>query len=99
VKKMLPKFDYFAAETLTEVLELLDKHGREAKLLAGGTDLIVSLRARERLPKSVIDIKGLKELHQLSYDEKDGLSIGAAVTVNKLTMTEYARTTQSWRKP
>jgi len=84
VKRMLPKFDYFAPQTLPEALELLDKHGQEAKLLAGGTDLIVSLRARERLPKSVIDIKGLKELHQLSYDEKDGLNIGAAVTVNKL---------------
>jgi len=81
---MLPKFDYFAPQTLMETLEVLDKHGQEAKLLAGGTDLIVSLRARERLPRNVIDIKGVKELHQLSYDEKRGLNVGAAVTVNRL---------------
>jgi carbon-monoxide dehydrogenase medium subunit len=83
-KEMLPKFDYFAPETLQETLELLDRHGRESKLMAGGTDLIVSLRARERLPKNVIDIKGVKELHELSYDEKRGLRVGAAVTLNRL---------------
>jgi carbon-monoxide dehydrogenase medium subunit len=69
---MLPNFDYFAPETLQEAVELLDKYGDDAKVLAGGTDLIVSLRARERLPKKVIDIKGVKDLHELSYDEKRG---------------------------
>jgi carbon-monoxide dehydrogenase medium subunit len=43
---MLPNFDYFAPETLQEAVELLDKYGDDAKVLAGGTDLIVSLRAR-----------------------------------------------------
>jgi len=81
---MLPKFDYFAPETLQETLELLDRQGQESKLMAGGTDLIVSLRARERLPKNVIDIKGVKELHELLYDEERGLSVGAAVTLNRL---------------
>lgn len=81
---MLPKFDYFAPETLQETLELLDRHGEESKVMAGGTDLIVSLRARERLPKNVIDIKGVKELHELLYDEKRGLRVGAAVTLNRL---------------
>jgi len=81
---MLPKFDYFAPQTLREAFEILEKHGQDAKLLAGGTDLIVSLRARERRPKSVIDIKGVKDLHRLSYDEKRGLAVGAAVTINEL---------------
>ena len=82
--RMLPKFDYFAPKTLPEALELLDKYGQEAKLLAGGTDLIVSLRAREQRPKNLIDIKGVKELHQLSYDDGLGLNVGAAVTINQL---------------
>ena len=90
---MLPKFDYLAPQTLQETLELLDKHGQDSKLLAGGTDLIVSLRARERLPKNVIDIKGVKDLHELSYDEKRGLSIGAAVTLNRLVHHDPVRKT------
>jgi len=81
---MLPKFDYFAPQTLQETFELLEKHGKDSKLLAGGTDLIVSLRAREQRPKGVIDIKGVKELHELSFDEKRGLTVGAAVNLNKL---------------
>jgi CO/xanthine dehydrogenase FAD-binding subunit len=81
---MLPKFDYFAPQTLQETFELLEKHGREAKLLAGGTDLIVSLRAREHRPKILINIKGVKELHELSFDERRGLTVGAAVDLNKL---------------
>ena len=81
---MLPKFDYFAPQTLQETFELLEKNGKEAKLLAGGTDLIVSLRARDQRPKSVIDIKGVKELHELSFDERRGLTVGAAVNLNKL---------------
>jgi xanthine dehydrogenase FAD-binding subunit len=81
---MLPKFDYLAPQTLQETFELLEKHGKDAKLLAGGTDLIVSLRAREQRPKNVIDIKGVKELHELSFDEKRGLTVGAAVNINKL---------------
>jgi len=81
---MLPKFDYFAPQTLQETFELLEKHGKDAKLLAGGTDLIVSLRAREQRPKSLIDIKGVKALHELSFDEKRGLTVGAAVNLNKL---------------
>jgi carbon-monoxide dehydrogenase medium subunit len=89
---MLPKFDYFAPQTLQETLELLEKHGKDAKLLAGGTDLIVSLRAREQHPKSLIDIKGVKELHELSFDEKRGLTVGAAVNLNKLIHHEAVST-------
>ena len=87
---MLPKFDYFAPQTLQETFELLEKNGREARLLAGGTDLIVSLRAREQRPKSLIDIKGVKELHELSFDEKRGLTVGAAINLNKLIHYEAA---------
>lgn len=88
---MLPKFDYFAPQTLQETFELLEKHGQESKLMAGGTDLIVTLRARERIPKNVIDIKGVKELQELSYDEKRELNIGAAVTLNRLIHYDAAR--------
>jgi xanthine dehydrogenase FAD-binding subunit len=87
---MLPKFDYFAPQTLQETFDLLEKHGRDARLLAGGTDLIVSLRAREQHPKSIIDIKGVRELHELSFDEKGGLAVGAAVNLNKLTHFDAA---------
>ena len=76
---MLPKFDYFAPQTLQETFEQLENRGEDARVLAGGTDLIVALRAREVLPKNIIDIKEVKELHKLSYDENHGLNIGACL--------------------
>lgn len=81
---MLPKFDYHAPERLQESLELLEKLGKDAKVLAGGTDLIVNLRARVEHPRNLIDIKKVKELQELSYDAKSGLTVGASVTLNRL---------------
>lgn len=81
---MLPKFDYHAPQTLEEALAILDEHRADARVLAGGTDLIVSLRARQEHPSHLIDIKRVKELYQLSFNEKKGLTIGAAVTLNEL---------------
>jgi carbon-monoxide dehydrogenase medium subunit len=81
---LLPKFDYCAPQTLVEAFTLLDAHREEARVLAGGTDLLVNLRARQEQPRYLIDIKRVKELQDLSFDEKNGLRVGAAVTLNRL---------------
>lgn len=88
---MLPKFDYLAPSTLQDTFELLESHGQEAVLLAGGTNLLVSLMDRELLPKYVIDIKRIKELNELSYHERRGLNVGAAVTMNRLIHHESSK--------
>lgn len=90
---MLPKFDYCAPQTLEETFTLLDAHRPEARVLAGGTDLLVNLRARQEQAKYLIDIKGVKELQNLSFDEKIGLSVGAAVTLNRLIHYDAASKT------
>ncbi len=81
---ILPKFEYYKPSTLDEALELLAKFKSGARILAGGTDLIVDLRSRIKKPKAVIDIKGIKELHKLEYIEGKGLIVGATVTLNEL---------------
>jgi len=81
---LLPKFDYLAPQTIEETLTLLNEHRGDAKLLAGGTDIIVNLRARQEHAKYLIDIKDVKELQHISFDEKGGLTLGAAVTLNQL---------------
>jgi carbon-monoxide dehydrogenase medium subunit len=81
---VIPRFDYYRPKTLEELLSLISKCGEDAKLLAGGTDLLVLLRDRVVKPKCVVDIKGVAELHELKYDEHDGLRVGAAVTFREL---------------
>ena len=90
-KVPLPKFDYIKPQTTEELSAALAEHGMDAKLLAGGTDLLVLMRDRLVRPKYVIDIKEIKDLHKLSWDEKRGLTIGAAVTLNELLASEVVR--------
>lgn len=84
----LPKFDYLRPKTVEELTAMLAEHGADAKLLAGGTDLLVLMRERLLRPRYVIDIKGIRDLHKLSWDERGGLTIGAAVTLNELIASE-----------
>jgi carbon-monoxide dehydrogenase medium subunit len=71
-------FEYFAPTTLDEALGLLQEHGDEAKVLAGGQSLIPLMKLRFAAPAVIVDINGLSELGEL--EEADGgLRIGALV--------------------
>lgn len=78
--------DFVRPETLDEAVDLLAKHGDNARILAGGTDLLVQLRnAQHRLkPDVVIDGKSVDELNELSYSPDKGLTLGAAVPCYKV---------------
>ena len=71
--------DYAAPRTLADALKLLDEKGDRARVLAGGTDIIVQLREHRRDLDVLVDVKNLAELNELSYDSKSGLRLGAAV--------------------
>ena len=77
-------FDYNAPATLPEAVGLLVSQP-SARLLAGGTDLIVQLRSGRKEADLVIDIKKIPELNALDFDPIAGLTIGAAVPCYRLT--------------
>ena len=79
----LPKFEYFSPETLDEALKLLKQHKSTAKILAGGTDLLIELRQRLIQPKAIIDLKKVPELQILNSTEQ-GLEIGATTPINEI---------------
>lgn len=69
-------FDYFAPTTLDEALALLDEHGDEAKVLAGGQSLVPALNMRLLRPAVLVDIERVREVDNI--DEVDGtLRVGA----------------------
>lgn len=80
----LPSFDYVRAATAGQVVELLQEHGPEARLLMGGTDLFPALREGRLSPRLVVDVKGVPGLRQVHFDPEHGLTVGAAVTMNEL---------------
>lgn len=77
-------FSYVPARTLQEALDVLAKEGDQAKLLSGGTDILVMLREGRRKARTVVDVKGIPELNELSFDAKKGAVIGAAVPCYKI---------------
>lgn len=84
-------FEYAAATTLDEAVSLLAARGDRAKVLAGGTDLIVQLREGLRSADLVVDVKKIPELSELSFDPEQGLRLGAAVPCYRLYGDEQLR--------
>ena len=75
---------YFRPESLGELLELLRANGPQARLLAGGTDLVVRMKKRQDSPSAVIDLKRVAEL-RADVNEVDGrLRIGARAVMTDL---------------
>ena len=81
------EFEYVAANSLEEAAQLMSANKGEARLLAGGTDLIVIMRNGRRQPKLVIDAKQIPELNEIKLDDS-GLSIGAAVSCRRIWENE-----------
>jgi carbon-monoxide dehydrogenase medium subunit len=88
---MLHPFGYAAPATKKELLALLAKHKERAKLLAGGTDLLVGIRAGSLKPEIVVDLKKLPGIATISFSSKEGLSIGAGVLAGTLVADETVR--------
>lgn len=84
-------FDYVRPEKLDDVCGLLEEHGAGALLLAGGTDVIVRLRAGRKPPRFVIDLKRVTDLRADIADFGTYIRIGARATMSDLTGDEHIR--------
>ena len=76
--------DYSSPYTLAEALSLLNEHQKDAGILAGGTDLIVKMRADRINPGQIIDIKSIPELNQVNINSNNDLTIGSAIPCYKI---------------
>jgi carbon-monoxide dehydrogenase medium subunit len=77
------EFSYATPDSLAAALAVLAKNGAQARMLAGGTDLIVAMRVGRRQPDMVVDAKRITELNELTINDA-GLTIGAAVPCRML---------------
>lgn len=85
------QFTYFAPTTIEEAVQLLDEHGFEAKILAGGQSLIPAMRFRFSQPGVIIDINGIDGLSGIR-EENGNLIIGA---MTRESMLEDSQLIQS----
>ena len=78
----LPKFEYFEPETIEEACSLLLEYKEDAKVIAGGTDLLVHMKRKTVTPKALVNIKKITNLNCIDCDENEGLRIGALTTIH-----------------
>ena len=82
-KILAQEFEYLAPKTLDEALILLDNYkDKSARILAGGTDLLVKMKTIDLKTDYLINIKNIPELNFI--DIADGLKIGAAVSLSRI---------------
>ncbi len=73
-------FSYHTPASVEEAVSLLQEHGMDAKLLAGGHSLLPTMKLRLATPAHVVDMKGLRSSLQYIRDEGDAVAIGALTT-------------------
>jgi len=74
---MLANFEYFEPASVEEACQLLDEQGSDAKLLAGGTALVMWMRMRLLSPTAVISLEKIPNFDKITFDKANGLRIGA----------------------
>jgi len=75
-------FQYFEPSTLTEALEILRHYRNRAKVLAGGTDLVVQMKQAKTNPEAVVSLRRLQELSFIEVDS--GIRIGPLTTMGQI---------------
>lgn len=88
---ILPKFDYVAPESLEEANRILAETGTSARLMSGGTDVIVAMKEKTLTPSLIVDIKNIPGLNYLEYDPDEGLKIGALTTLRTIETSAFVK--------
>jgi xanthine dehydrogenase YagS FAD-binding subunit len=86
---MLPKFAYIRPESMTEALEQLASD--DARVFAGGTDLLGCLRDGVFDAPKVVSLSGLDEMHGIEETAEGGLRIGALTTLAEIASSDVIR--------
>lgn len=75
--------EVYNGKNIAEVLELLNKYGKESKIIAGGTDIVISLKNSKISPSVLIDISKIEELKKIE-DDGEYITIGAATSFTQI---------------
>ncbi len=84
-------FDYQEPTTLKKAFSLLKKYGDDARVIAGGTSLIIMMRQRLLTPKIVISLARIPKFGRITYKPSDGLRIGAGARHRDIELSPVVR--------
>jgi len=84
----LPKLTYFQPKTIEEAIDAKKEFGKDAVILAGGTDVLPLLKRRNISARTVINLKTIPELSKISSDDNGKIKIGATATLRDIMDSE-----------
>ncbi len=84
---LLPKFDFHEPATIAEACQMMAEFGSEARLIAGGTDLMVNMKHKVISPNHVVSLSRIDDLRKLDSSGST-VKIGACFTVAEITESE-----------
>lgn len=87
----LPPFKLLRPRSIEEAVRHLSSHAGEIQIVAGGTDLLPSMKQRLFTPKVLMDIRGIAELQGIRVIPGYGTEIGALVTLSAIEDSEFIR--------
>ncbi len=82
---------YFNASSLAEVVDLLDQHGQNTRIIAGGTDILLELEKQEHEIDLLIDVSRIEGLDRITSDSSGTIHIGPLVTHNHCVESSLLR--------
>ena len=85
------RFDFLQARNLRHAIALLERHGEEARPVAGSTDFLVRWRQGFWRPACVVNLKGISGLGRITYSPQNGLRLGALATVQAIETNAQVR--------
>jgi len=80
----LPSFDVIRPRTTGAAIDALARYGAEVQIVAGGTDLVPSMKQGLFAPRALLDLKPIRELDFIRFDPEEGLSIGALTRISAI---------------
>jgi xanthine dehydrogenase YagS FAD-binding subunit len=81
----MKQISIYRPTTTDEAIQILSKHGTEAGVYAGGTDLLIRLKNRlKQAPSYLVDIKKINDLHYIKEDAQGGVQIGATTRLAEM---------------
>jgi xanthine dehydrogenase YagS FAD-binding subunit len=86
IRDVMPTFQLYQPTTVADAQKLLQEHGSDALVLAGGLDSMDWLKDRIRKPKVVVDLGGIEELKGVR-ERSDGVEIGAMTTLTEIAQS------------
>ncbi len=85
---LLPKFDYNAPSDLEEACQIMANYGDQAKLLAGGTDLLIALRKKSVTPAQIVALDRIEDLEG-GWGDEEGFFLGSRTTAAEIAESDY----------